>query len=47
MCEKLKRQGHVDSLVVGAAVVVCCIMIRDGPTSTYEARAGSNLQPFL
>lgn len=42
MCEKLKWQGRVDSLVVGAATVVCCIMIRDGPSSMNETRAGLN-----
>lgn len=47
MCEKLKWQGHVDSLVVGAATVVCCIMIRDGPTSMNEMGAGLNLHPLL
>lgn len=47
MCEKLKWQGHVDSLVVGAATVVCCIMIRDGPASMNKRRAGLNLHPLL
>lgn len=47
MCEKLKWQGHVDSLIVGAAAGVCCITIRDGPTSMNEARAGLNLHPLL
>lgn len=47
MCEKLKWQGHVDSLVVGAATVVCCIMIRDGPASMNEMRAGLDLHPLL
>lgn len=46
MCEKLKWQGHIDSLIVGVATVVCCIIIRDGPTSVNEARASWNLHPL-